>query len=184
MDWFHGFGLRRRALRLTREQRHEPFTPGAPAFFRRHPTLAGLVLSAAGIGGIVTIVRNMADWPGWMLFPSMLLSVPSLVAMMLGLGIVTVRVLEPALGRMDLDWDAEPLNVLGLPEPVQRKCEELGFWAVDDLVQSINAGKFPWIALEYDERMQVERTVQRWNVAAAAARAAQPKRRLRFRRVQ
>lgn len=162
MDWFHGFGLRRRAIRLTRQQRHEPFTPRVPDFVRERPALAGALLAAAGIFTLVTIIRNVAEWPGWMLFPSMLLSVPALAAMMLGLGIVTVRALEPALAMMDLDWDAEPLAALGVPLPLQRKCEQLGFWAVDDLLQAIDRGTFPWIALEYDERMQVERAAQRW----------------------
>lgn len=170
MDWFHGFDVRRRVTRLTDKQRHEPFTPSIPGFFRDHPTISGVALAAIGILSITTLVRNMQDWPSWMLFPSMLLSVPALAAMMLGLGIVTVRALEPALGMMDLDWDAEPLSALGLPLPLQRKCEQLGYWAAEDLIEAIDRGRFPWVALEYDERMQVERSAHRWSVAVAAER--------------
>jgi hypothetical protein len=177
LDWFHGFGLRRRAARLTREQRHEPFTPSVPDFFRDHPLFAGTVLAVAGIASITTIVRNMESWPDWMLFPGMLLSVPALAAMMLGLGIVTVRALEPAIALMDPKWDAEPLNALGLPPPLQRKCEQLGYWAVEDLAESIDRGRFSWIALEYDERMQLERTIQRWRVAVAAEQQSGKRRR-------
>lgn len=181
MHWFHGFGLRRRSTRLTREQRHEPFTPGVPAWMRDHPTLTGALLAAAGILTITLIVRNLADWPGWLLFPSMLLSVPALAAMMLGLGLVTVRLLEPALGVMDLNWDAEPLNALGLPLPLQRKCEQLGYWAAEDVVRAIEKGSFPWMALEYDERMQIQRSTQRWSVAVAAEKQAGRPRRFRSR---
>jgi hypothetical protein len=135
---------------------------------RQHPTLAGAILAGVGIAAIATIIHNMPTWPTWMLFPSVLLSVPALVAMMLGLGIVTVRALEPALALMDLDWDAEPLGVLGFPLPLQRKCEQLGFWSAEDLVKAVEKGKFPWVALEYDERMQIERAAQRWSASVAA----------------
>jgi hypothetical protein len=73
---------------------------------------------------------------------------------------------------MELDWDAEPLSDLGIPLPLQRKCEQLGYWAADDLVEAINRSRFPWVALEYDERMQLERAVHRWSVAIAAERGA------------
>ena len=36
------------------------------------------------------------------------------------------------------------------------------------MARAIERGRFPWVALEYDERMQVERSVQRWSVAVAA----------------
>lgn len=87
---------------------------------------------------------------------------------MLGLGIVTVRALEPLIGLLDPNWDAEPVSALGLPAPLQRKCEQLGYWAVEDMAKAIERGRFPWVALEYDERMQIERSVQRWTVAVAA----------------
>jgi hypothetical protein len=69
---------------------------------------------------------------------------------------------------MKFDWDAEPLAALAITPMLQRKCEGLGFWAADDLVQSIEKGKFPWTSLAYDERMQLERAAHRWSAAAAA----------------
>ena len=119
-----------------------------------------------------------------MLFPSMMLAVLSLITMVIGLGILTVRLMEPALGLMDLNWDAEPLAQLGIPLPLQRKCESLGYWTADDLVRAVDKGKFPWTSLEYDERMQVQRGAERWSAAVAAAKRTKRGRGLLSRRQQ
>ena len=127
--------------------------------------MAGVLLALLGALGNWAIAASMSSWPSWMLFPSAFLAVLALVAMIVGLGILVVRALEPVLGRMELDWDAEPLALLGIPLPLQRKCEQLGFWAADDLARAVERGKFPWAALEYDERVQIERAAQLWRSA-------------------
>jgi hypothetical protein len=128
------------------------------------------------------ISTRMSDWPAWMLFPSMMLAVVSLIMMVIGLGLLTVRMLEPVLGLIDLDWDAEPLAQLGIPVVLQRKCESLGFWTAEDLVRAVDRGKFPWTGLEYDERMQLQRAVDRWNASVAAERRGKRRRGLLSRR--
>jgi hypothetical protein len=163
--WLQGPHSRHGHTRLPRAQRHEPFTPRLPHFVRAHPTLAALVLAAGGIFGNWFIARQMSTWPGWMLFPGMLLSVCALVTMILGLGLLVVRLLEPLIALMGIDWGGESLAVLGIPLPLQRKCEQLGYWTADDLVQAIERGKFNWVALEFDERLQVERAADRWRAA-------------------
>jgi hypothetical protein len=90
--------------------------------------------------------------------------------------------LEPVLGLIDLDWDAEPLAQLGIPVVLQRKCESLGFWTAEDLVRAVDRGKFPWTGLEYDERMQLQRAVDRWNASVAAERRGKRRRGLLSRR--
>ncbi|HEX5164783.1 MAG TPA: hypothetical protein VFV93_05250 [Thermomicrobiales bacterium] len=134
-----------------------------PGFILTHPALSAIVMASLGILGNWAIVRNVANWPPWMLFPSMIVAVVCLLTMVIGLGILTVRLLEPALALMDLNWDAEPLAQLGIPLSLQRKCERLGYWTAEDLVRDIDTGKFPWTLIEYDERMQLERAAARWN---------------------
>jgi hypothetical protein len=177
VHWFQGPQHWLDHHKLERDRRHEPFTPRVPAFILSHPALFGVVLTAGGILGNWTLSSQMADWPAWMLFPSMLLAVLSLVTMVIGLGVLTVRLLEPALGLMDLNWDAEPLAQLGIPIQLQRKCESLGYWTAEDLVRAVDKGKFPWTSLEYDERMQVQRGAERWSSSVAAEKREQRRRR-------
>jgi hypothetical protein len=168
--WLHGPHGRTSLTRLSRAQRHEPFTPRLPQLVRAYPALAGLLLALAGIAGNWGIASNMSAWPAWMLFPAMLLSVFALVAMILGLGLIVVRLLEPVVALMASDWGDEPLAALGIPYPLQRKCEQLGYWTAADLVTAVERSKFNWTALAYDERMQVERAAQRWRAAEQSAR--------------
>lgn len=170
MHWFQGPQHWLDHHKLSHDHRHEPFTPRVPEFVLSHPTPFSAVMVVAGILGNWTISSRMAGWPAWMLFPSMILAVLSLLAMVIGLGILTVRLLEPALAVMDLNWDAEPLAELGIPLPLQRKCEALGYWTAEDLARAVDKGKFPWTTLEYDERMQVQRAAERWSLAVAAAK--------------
>jgi hypothetical protein len=172
VHWFQGPQHWLDHHKLGRERRHEPFTPRLPGVVMAHPALAGLVLAVAGVLGNWMISTRMSDWPAWMLFPSMLLAVVSLVMMIIGLGLLTVRMLEPVLGLMDLGWDAEPLAQLGIPLSLQRKCEALGYWTAEDLVRAVDRGRFPWTSLEYDERMQVQRGVDRWSASVAAENRA------------
>ncbi|MEX1157385.1 MAG: hypothetical protein WEC79_00465 [Thermomicrobiales bacterium] len=173
MHWFQGPQHWLDHHKLSRDRRHEPFTPGVPEFILSHQTLFSAVMVVAGILGNWTISSRMADWPAWMLFPSMILAVLSLLAMVVGLGILTVRLLEPALALMDLNWDAEPLAQLGIPLPLQRKCEALGYWTAEELTRAVDKGKFPWTTLEYDERMQIQRAAERWSRAVAAEKREQ-----------
>jgi hypothetical protein len=169
MIWQHGpFG--RWEDRVPHNRRHEPFTPRVPEFFSEHPGLAGALLAAGGFFGNWLVGSRLAGWPAWMLLPGAILAVVCLVLMVVGLGLVTIRALYPLLAVMDLDWDAEPLAVLGIPLPLQRKCEQLGYWSAEDLVRAVERGRFPWVELEYDERMQVERATHRWSAAVAAER--------------
>jgi hypothetical protein len=182
VHWFQGPQHWLDHHKLGRERRHEPFTPSLPSVVLAHPALAGLAFTVLGILGNWMISSRMSGWPAWMLFPSMLLAVVSLVMMVIGLGLVTVRLLEPVLGLIDLDWDAEPLAQLGIPLSLQRKCESLGFWTAEDLVRAVDRGRFPWTSLEYDERMQVQRGVDRWSAAVAAEKRTRRERRLLSRR--
>jgi hypothetical protein len=184
VHWFQGPQHWLDHHKLTHDRRHEPFTPRLPGLMLSHPILFGAVLTAGGIFGNWILSSQMSDWPDWTLFPSMMLAVVSLLTMVIGLGILTVRLLEPVLGLMDLDWDAEPLSQLGIPLPLQRKCESLGFWAAEDLVRAVNKGKFPWTKLEYDERMQVQRGAERWSASVAAEKRARRSRRFWVRRQQ
>lgn len=177
MHWFQGPQHWLDHRRLSREARHEPFTPRVPRLFRRRPELLGAALTIGGIAGAWVIMHSLEDWPAWMLFPSLLLSSLALVAMVVGLGILTVRSLEPALALRDLGWDAEPLAVLGIPPSLQRKCERIGYWTADDLARAVEQGRFPWTALELDERLQLERAAQRWQAVRAAQEAERPRRR-------
>lgn len=139
--------------------------------------MSGLLLAILGILGNWFIVRNLTSWPAWMLFPSLIIATLALVSMMLGLGIVTVRLLEPVIATMELDWDAEPVSALGVPPVLQRKCERLGYWTAEDIVRAVDKGTFPWTELEYDERMQIQRSAHRWSAAVRQERETTPRRR-------
>lgn len=162
MPWLHGGNSPTGFRRLSRTARHEPFTPRLPVLVHERPAIAALLLTAAGITGSWIVVTNMGDWPAWMIFPSMIISVLSIAATVVGLGLLVVLGLEPILGSRDLKWDADPIAVLGLPLALQKKCENLGFWTCESMVASIEGNRFPWVSLEYDERMQVERALARW----------------------
>jgi hypothetical protein len=157
--------------RLTRAQRHEPFTPRLPRIMRDRPLVGGGVLAAAGIAGNWLIVHNLQHWPSWTLFPSMLIAALFLATMVIGLGVVTICALEPVLGKMPLEWDAEPVAALGLPYPLQRKLERLGFWTADGLAESVARATFPWTEVDYAERMQIDSAASRWSQARATQRA-------------
>src|SRR5690606_29763346 len=144
------------------ERRHEPFTPRLPGFLLDHPTVAGVVLAGVGIGGTWTVVDGMPTWPDWAMIPSAVLGVLCMLTMMLGLGIVVVRMMEPVLGQMDLDWNAEPLDQIGMPFALQRKCERLGYWTAEDLVRSVDRGSFPWSEFAYAERVLIEQSAHMW----------------------
>lgn len=167
MLWLHGpHGLFDHS-RLPRERRHEPFTPRLPALLRENPTACGIALTGGGIGGTWAIVSTMPGWPEWAVIPGAILGVLCMLAMMIGLGIVVVRVLEPVLGLMDLDWNAEPVSAMGIPFALQRKCEQLGYWTAEDLARSVERGTFPWTEIAFDERMQIERAAHLWAAGAA-----------------
>jgi hypothetical protein len=170
--WFHGpHGLFDHS-RLPRERRHEPFTPRLPQFMLAHPAIAGGMLAIGGAVGNWFVVSHLAGWPDWSLFPGAIAAIVCMLAMVIGLGILVVRGLEPVIGVMDLDWDAAPTSAMGIPYALQRKCEQLGYWTAEDLSRAIERGSFPWRDLAYDERMQIERAVHRWKVADAAEREA------------
>jgi hypothetical protein len=139
---------------------------------RERPLLAGIALAVTGGFGNWLITRFIAGWPAWTLFPSFLAAVLCLAAMVIGLGIATVCALEPVVGRMALEWDDDPVAALGVPLLLQRKCEQLGYWTATDVAQAVTRGTFPWTALEYDERQQIDRAGQRWQRALDAERAA------------
>lgn len=109
----------------------------------------------------------MIDWPVWVLFPGILASVLALSATVIGSGWLAVLLLQPVLGTKALHWHADPVTVLGLPPDLMSKCESLGFWTCESMVDAIERGKFPWTALEYDERMQVERALSMWRAHKA-----------------
>lgn len=176
MHWPQG-PLGRLDARIPRERRHEPFTPQVPAFISDRPAVSGALMAVGGFSANWWIGTQMPGWPAWMILPGAIVAILCLFTMMIGLGLVVVRALEPVIARMDLDWDAEPLAALGIPLPLQRKCESLGFWSAEDLVNAVDHGTFPWTKLEYDERMQVERAAQRWSVAVRAEKAAKKARR-------
>lgn len=142
-----------------RERAGEPFTPRIPRLMADHLTFSGGALAVSGVVGNWLIVSRMSGWPNWTLFPSMLLATLSLLAMVIGLVLIVVRLLEPVIARMDLNWDADPVAVLGLPQPLQRKLEALGFWSADDVCRAVNDGRFPWTELELTERRLVEQVV-------------------------
>ena len=158
--------------RLSAEVGHQPFTPRVPRLVSDRPLLAGLTLAVAGGAGNWLITHFIESWPAWTLFPSFLVAVLCLAALVLGLGIATVCALEPVVGRMALEWDDDPVAALGVPPTLQRKCEQLGYWTATDVVQAVTRGTFPWTALEYDERQQIDRAGQRWQLAFDAERAA------------
>lgn len=153
--------------KIPYQARHQPFTPRLPRTVRERPAIVAALLAAGGVIGSWTIVVNMADWPTWTLFLSILASVLALSATVIGMGLLSVLALQPILGAKALKWDADPLAVLGLPLALQRKCEGLGFWTCELMVDSIEKGRFPWTSLEYDERMQVERSLSLWKAQRA-----------------
>lgn len=163
--------------RLARAERHEPFTPRLPRLMLTRPALSAVVVALTGIAGVWFITRSLANWPRWMLFPSILLSVIALAAMIFGLGVLTVRVLEHAIGKMGVDWDDDPIAALGVPQQLQRKCEQLGFWTATDVTDAVARGIFPWTAFDYDERMQLGRSAERWRLALDAEAAARRRQR-------
>lgn len=142
-----------------RERAGEPFTPRIPRLIANHPTMSGAVLAAVGMVGNWLIVSQMAGWPDWTLFPSMLLATLSLLAMCLGMVLVVVRWLEPIVARMDFNWDADPVGSLGLPPTLDRKLETLGYWSADDICRAVESGRFQWTALELTERRLIEQAV-------------------------
>ncbi|MBA2454024.1 MAG: hypothetical protein H0V47_12690 [Chloroflexia bacterium] len=153
--------------KIPYQARHQPFTPRLPRAVRERPAVVAALLAAVGVIGSWTIVVNMANWPTWTLFLSILASVFTLSATVIGMGLLSVLALQPILDSKAHKWDADPLAVLGLPLAVQRKCEGLGFWTCESMVESIDRGRFPWTSLEYDERMQVERSLSLWKAHRA-----------------
>jgi hypothetical protein len=166
--WIHGPHGPLDHSRLPRERRHEPFTPRLPQVVMNYPSLAGAVLALGGASGTFIVAQEMATWPEWSLFPAAIAAILCMLAMVVGLGILVVRALEPVIGLMDLNWDAEPTSAMGIPLTLQRKLEQMGYWTSEDLARAIDRGSFPWRELAYDERMQIERAVHRWKVAVAA----------------
>lgn len=166
--WFHGFNGPIGNRLLSREAREQPIAPRLPDLVQQRPVLAALLLAASGATGSWLIVTRMGDWPVWTIFPVMIGAVLSLAATVVGFGLVAVLALQPVIGSRSFNWDAEPLGVLGLPPNVQRKCESLGFWTCEAMAASIEQRRFPWTSLEYDERMQVERAIGRWQAVTAA----------------
>ena len=139
---------------LTREQRHEPFTPRLPRFVREQPLVAGVTLAAAGATGDWVLTHYIQSWPAWTLFPAFLAAVICLATMVLGLGMATVCALEPVVAKLATEWDDDPVAALGVPMTLQRKCEQLGFWTANETTHAVTRGTFPWTALDYDERQQ------------------------------
>jgi hypothetical protein len=135
-----------------------------------HPLACGLAMAAAGIAGNWIIVRGLPHWPEWMLVPGAILGILSMLLMMIGLGVVVVQALEPVIGLMDLNWDAEPLSAMGIPFALQRKCEQLGYWTAEDLARGVEHGSFPWTKVAYDERMQIERAAHLWKAGVTVRR--------------
>lgn len=139
-----------------------------PRALRERPLLLGLVLTVTGSALCTLIITTMARWPSWLIFPSMFVAVPALVATVIGLSMVAVLGLLPVLERAELGWDDAPLAVLGIPLALQRRCEQLGYWTCEALSEAIEKSIFPWRELEYDERMQVQRAVELWRGQSSA----------------
>lgn len=167
MPRFHGPIWPLGERNIPQRARHQPFTPRLPRMIRERPAIGAVILAAVGIFGTWAIVANMADWPTWMIFPGIFASVLALSSTVIGMGVLSVLALQPILGSKALAWDADPLAVLGVPLALQRKCESLGFWTCESIVESIDKGRFPWTALEYDERMQIERALSLWKARRA-----------------
>jgi hypothetical protein len=153
--------------KIPHQARHQPFTPRLPRIIRERPAIGAAGLAGIGIAASWMIVANMARWPTWTLFPSILVSVLALSATVIGMGLLSVLLLQPVLGTKAGGWGADPVAVLGLPVALQRKCESLGFWTCESMLESIENGRFPWTSLEYDERMQVQRALGLWNAHRA-----------------
>jgi hypothetical protein len=168
VTWFHGSNGPVSYRRLSKEAQEQPITPRVPDLVYQRPIVAALAVTAVGICGSWLIVTGMGNWPVWTIFPVMIGAVLSLAATVVGMGTLVVLALQPVIGSRSLNWDAEPLGVLGLPPNVQQKCESLGFWTCEAMVASIEQRRFPWTSLEYDERMQVERALSRWRAMTSA----------------
>lgn len=138
-----------------------------PRAVRERPLVLGLTLAVTGAGVCTLIITTMARWPSWLLFPSLFVAVPALVATVIGLSMVAVLGMTPLIERAELGWDDAPLAVLGIPHALQRKCEQLGYWTCEALSEAIEKSAFPWRELEYDERLQVERAVTFWRSQAS-----------------
>ncbi len=149
----------------------EPIVPRIPGMMSERPLLSALLLTSTGIAGCWFIITGMESWPTWIIFPAMLAAVAALAATVVGLGFLVVLALAPVIGSKDLKWHAEPLGVLGLPPTVRMKCEALGFWTCEAMMASIERSRFPWTELEYDERMQVERAISRWQATHVGRQA-------------
>jgi hypothetical protein len=158
-------------FKLPRHQRHEPIVVALPRALRDRPLLLGATLAVTGLGVCTLIITTMADWPRWLIFPSMFIAVPALVATVIGLSMLVVLGFLPLLERRDLGWDDEPLATLGIPLALQRKCEALGYWTCVALSEAIEKGIFPWTELEYDERMQVQRLIELWRAQTEKSKA-------------
>ena len=142
-----------------------------PRALHDRPLLLGATLTVTGLGVCTLIIRTRADWPRWLIFPSMFIAVPALVATVIGLSMLVVLGFLPLLERRDLGWDDEPLAVLGIPLALQRKCEALGYWTCVALSEAIDKRLFPWTELEYDERMQVQRAIDLWQAQTDKGKA-------------
>jgi hypothetical protein len=163
LAWYPGSGNHSSQTKPSRNVRHEPFTPAIPRFVLERPGVLGAVLAVSGIAASITLIKAMPGWPAWMIFPSMALAVLALAATVVGSVILVVLALQPIIAaKDDLDWDDEPLASMGIPLPLQRKCEALGYWTCEALSESIDRGLFPWNDLNYDERQQVHRAIQFW----------------------
>ncbi len=160
--WFHGPIWPLGDRRIPHQARHQPFTPRLPRAVRQRPVPVAAALAVTGVAASWVIIEKMGGWPTWTLFPAIVASVLALSATVIGAGWLSVMALQPLLGSKAHDWDADPLAVLGLPLPLRRKCEGLGFWTCESMVESIEQGRFPWTSLEYAERMQVERALSLW----------------------
>jgi len=181
MHWHRGPYELYRYSRL-RDRAGEPFTPNIPTIVSERPALTGAALSVLGILGTWLIVSQMATWPNWTLFPSMMLAMLSLLAMMLGFVLLTIRWLEPVISRMDLNWDADPVGSLGLPPTLQSKLETLGFWSADDVCRAVEDETFPWLSLELTERRVLQSAVAFRSVKATDTPSAGKRRRPRVSR--
>lgn len=154
--------------RLPRDVRHAPFTPRLPRAFFERPALMASALSVTGVVLSWTIITRMDGWPAWMILPTMITAVFALAATVIGFGFLVVLGMQPVLGSRDFDWDADPIAALGLPLALQNKCESLGFWTCESIAASIDNRRFPWTALEYDERLQVERAIAHWQAVSSS----------------
>lgn len=166
MTWFPGPGWHSRRSKLSREARHQPFTPRLPALLLKHPAILGLVLATAGVGLSIALITTMHRWPNWLLLPSMFLAVVSMGATAVGFSLLAVLGLQPLIESKEATWGDEPLRNMGMSSALRHKCEGLGYWTCESLSEAVEKSLFPWRSLEYDERLQVDRAVQRWRAGS------------------